>query len=490
MAVLDRERGVVLLRVAYDGPPFSGKTTTVRSLAEGLGVEVITPGEANGRTLFFDYADYVGGLFEGCRIRCQIVSVPGQAVLRERRLALLDDADVIVFVGDMRAPVAEKSFALLEQVLDDYSERDPPVGVVLQANKRDHPTSMPVHQIRERLSRFATVAVKESVATTGDGVRETFVFAVRLGLDRVRALGDLGQLGTDVSRVWGADELLASLTDLSGDGERESVRPTWNAPGAVPPVEEEPEVRPHPFRPDPAMPGGLLWPPVEGRVMLHEVHDLELVAHEAENGDWCASGAGWRFHSACDDVFRNADEGRAALIEWARTHAVMTNELSAGRVLLLGDVGDGRHRLWQLVRNHPSLADRLTELGAGEELPSAKMVADRLCELAELLVEGVERWAARRARPLPCNRWTLGRASDGNATFVGLMPGPLRPPERSNDGAQAIRRELEALTLMGVALTECDVDAVAVHVERRASASPSLAIDLLREALDDASLFD
>ena len=92
MPIIDDERGVLVLRLVYDGPPFSGKTTTLRTLARGLGVDVVTPEEREGRTVFFDWVDYVGGLFDGRRIRCQIVSVPGQRELASRREHLLETA--------------------------------------------------------------------------------------------------------------------------------------------------------------------------------------------------------------------------------------------------------------------------------------------------------------------------------------------------------------------------------------------------------------
>jgi hypothetical protein len=89
MAVLDRQNGCVVIRVVYDGAPMAGKTTSVAALGRGLGAAVFSPAELEGRTLFFDWLDYTGGLFEGHRIRCQIVSVPGQATLAPRGGRLL-----------------------------------------------------------------------------------------------------------------------------------------------------------------------------------------------------------------------------------------------------------------------------------------------------------------------------------------------------------------------------------------------------------------
>src|SRR5262245_19461841 len=100
MAVLSLSKDALVIRVVYDGPPMAGKTTSVRSLAGKLGSDVKAPEEVECRTLYFDWLDYTGGLFEGRRIRCQIVSAPGQATLASRRRRLLETADVVVFVSD------------------------------------------------------------------------------------------------------------------------------------------------------------------------------------------------------------------------------------------------------------------------------------------------------------------------------------------------------------------------------------------------------
>ena len=59
MPIVDKERGVLVVRVVYDGPPMSGKTTTLRALAKGLGVAITSPEERDGRCLLYtsDAAD-------------------------------------------------------------------------------------------------------------------------------------------------------------------------------------------------------------------------------------------------------------------------------------------------------------------------------------------------------------------------------------------------------------------------------------------------
>ena len=65
MAIVDSRSDSVVIRVVYDGAPMAGKSTSVRALGRGLGGEVSSPAEVSGRTLYFDWLDYTGGLFEG-----------------------------------------------------------------------------------------------------------------------------------------------------------------------------------------------------------------------------------------------------------------------------------------------------------------------------------------------------------------------------------------------------------------------------------------
>ena len=71
MAVLDVDRNAVVIRIVYDGPPHAGKTTSLRALGRSLGRSVEAPSEVAGRTVYFDWMEYTGGLFEGSRAtRC------------------------------------------------------------------------------------------------------------------------------------------------------------------------------------------------------------------------------------------------------------------------------------------------------------------------------------------------------------------------------------------------------------------------------------
>jgi signal recognition particle receptor subunit beta len=436
MAVLDLDRNAVVIRIVYDGPPHAGKTTSVRALARSLGKSVDAPGEIAGRTMFFDWMEYTGGLFEGHQIRCQVVSVPGQSALTSRRRALLDSADVVVFVADTsdRAAVGN-SVGYVHQMVDILGAHgDPPIGVIVQANKRDLPGALPRAELRAALGEdFARTALTESVAHTGDGIRETFVLAVRLALDRIRALMARGALPRGRPSVDTSHELLAALERAP-------------APTATPPTAGDIEsavmsvvASNRPRLPDARVPSGAIWPPVEGRMVLHEATALELSAHRVGHGDWIAgTGSGWRIHSGASAAFTEFDDGRQALLAWARLHAAHLELLSPWRCVVLAQAAPETWRLWQIVKLAPSLHAWLID---GASLDAGELL-ERLVIAAAALGDAHARCGDNHLLPALD---TIGRGPRG-PQFVALMPEPLaQPPPRPTDIGAHIARELARL---------------------------------------------
>lgn len=419
MASLDTESESVVVRIVYDGPPVAGKTTSLQALAQRFGQGALYTPEASvgGRTLFFDWLEYVGGRFDGRPIRCQLVSVPGQRELSPRRHALLSTADAVVFVGDSTRSGLEDTRAHLDDLLRRLrAQPGPPVGVVFQANKRDLPDAVPLDSLRGQHG----LGVIESIASRGEGIREAFVFAVRLALDRVRELHRAGLLLPQSRQTDPARELLASLRSLPlVDAERELF--PEHVPAAVPSANEGPV----PPLPDATIPSGWVWPPINGRILLQEATAQGApVAQELSPREWVAdSPSGWRFHSPPGGAFGDHESARSALIQWAQVHASLATWTSPHRCVALSQTEHG-FRLWQVVRLEPTVWKRLADALRTRD---ASRISRLVAEAAELCARASDHWA-RAPWELPC---TLETVSALDGTFVSLVPEArsVRPAE-------------------------------------------------------------
>lgn len=479
MAIIDDEKGVLVVRIVYDGPALSGKTTSLRALAKGVQSKVLSPAELAGRTLYFDWVDYVGGLFDGRQIRCQIVSVPGQKELAQRRKLLLESADAVVLVLDTREHEWDFSLTWLKEVAPHCRTREPPVGLVLQANKRDAPDAVAADQMRHALARIAPVAIVPSTAINGEGIREAFVLAVRLALDRVRALAALGRLGTGKPAEDDPEQLLERLRAAEhaekapvGTAFAHAVASALESEFELPPSERGARSSGEPapesdgerlFVPDPMMPGGMIWPPVDGRALLHEVASLEIRPKRTGRTDWAGSGSGFRFHSLGHAIFGEAHSARNELLEWARLHSANTSHLSPGRAVILADAGRGRLRLWQIVRSEATLRERLA---TSLQLSDPHQVGDELLHVALQLALARDSFNDTTVS-LPCTLWTVGSGASYRPVFVGLMPArdSVLPVEPS--GRDLLLRELSP-QLRELRRARVDYSEVASRVVSRA----------------------
>ncbi len=503
MAILDVERNTVVIRIVYDGPPEAGKTTSLRALSASLARPMTTPRVSGERTLFFDWMEYTGGLFEGHQIRCQIVTVPGQAVLAHRRHGLLETADVVIFVSGSSPGAVEVTRAYLGEMRATLDRQPGPrVGVILQANKRDLPGAVDLAVLREEMPDPG-IAVLESVATQGSGVRETFVFAVRLALDRVREMLRLRALSVARPDVESSAELLEQLErmELERATVASRVGPSsemaWLALQEAIDAESTPISRARsvearktasPIPPDERVPSGMIWPPVDGRVILHEACETPFVPRRAADGDWVGEAGRWRFHSPRQATYADAELGRRGLIEWARLHASGQRWFSGPRAVVLAASSEGEWRLWQVVRVEESLRDLLVR--GIQNGPSAGSLLRRLLDAGRKLFEATESLALAPCR-LPMTIDTIG-SPNGSPLYVGFLPEPflVRNPQplSAENRATLLRRELGALA--AAELRACDEANFPSLGSIVRSDDPRAVVEAIRDVLRDSGLVD
>ena len=183
MAIFDPHEQRLCVRVVYDGIAGAGKTTNLNQLATLFAAqratEVWSASEIAGRTLSFDWMQLNAGVVAGIPLLCQIISVPGQVALTPRRLHLLKQADVVVYVCDSHAETVERAregLAVIDAIVRDGGE---PLPFVIQANKQDQRDALDSASLLAALGRHEATVV-DAIATDGIGVVDTFVYAVRM----------------------------------------------------------------------------------------------------------------------------------------------------------------------------------------------------------------------------------------------------------------------------------------------------------------------
>jgi signal recognition particle receptor subunit beta len=443
VARIDPERTQIVIRLVYDGPAKAGKTTSLRRLAQSLGVEMFSAPEEEGRTLYFDWLDYVGGLYDGMPIRCQVVSAPGQQVLESRRRLLLKSADAVVFVADSRPQRTadnQRAYATLQEIA---GQEPVPIGIVIQANKRDVPDALSLDDLRDTFGHGLSLAMTEAVAERGEGVRETFVLGIRLALDRVRVLRSDGSLLTLAPEFEDGTQLLTAMMTSEAEPNHALASPADADRGQA---QGSSDPRP----PDASVPPGLVWPPVQGRVVVHEAARDAIHLHRDALGTWhgVTSSGRWAMHSAAGASFRDIEQGREALIAWARWHAAASSRLSAERAIVLAPTGHGEWRLWQIVRDSPTLHDRCRDL-AQLRGPAA---GEKLFDLFDLYAQAFDALASTGlVERIALD--TVALSANGAPVYAGAAayPLPAEPRPHVEDYSSLVEHDL--LTALRAALS-------------------------------------
>ena len=214
--LLNSAQRELTLKLVYDGPPLSGKTTNLRALHErllpGTRGHLMELPTSDERTLFFDTLPI---LFKknGVKLKLRIFTVPGQALHNSTRRIVLQGADAVAFVADSQPYKKHDNFeywSILEENLHGSGLTLDKLPHVVQWNKKDlgdESTQQAIAAMRRESRR----PVYESVAATGEGVVETFLGAAALLYERVdREQGLSARLG--LSRQEFIEELRRCFT--------------------------------------------------------------------------------------------------------------------------------------------------------------------------------------------------------------------------------------------------------------------------------------
>jgi signal recognition particle receptor subunit beta len=163
-------------KIVYYGPGLCGKVDNLQFIydktkpdAKGKLISLATETD---RTLFFDFLPLELGNVRGFKTRFHLYTVPGQIFYDASRTLILKGVDGVVFVADSqreRMDANVESLRNLEQNLKAQGYDIRSIPYVLQLNKRDLPSALPVDEIKAKLC-IGTEPVLEAIANSEEGI--------------------------------------------------------------------------------------------------------------------------------------------------------------------------------------------------------------------------------------------------------------------------------------------------------------------------------
>jgi signal recognition particle receptor subunit beta len=181
------------VKIVFYGPGLCGKTTNLQYIYEKSNPQqkgkLISLATETDRTLFFDFLPLDLGAVRGFKTRFHLYTVPGQVFYDASRKLILKGVDGVVFVADSqeaREDANVESLRNLEENLHENGFELKTIPYVLQFNKRDLPSAMPVDDMY-RLLNFKGEPTFEAVATKGIGVFETLKAVAKQVLYELRS---------------------------------------------------------------------------------------------------------------------------------------------------------------------------------------------------------------------------------------------------------------------------------------------------------------
>lgn len=183
-------------KLVYYGPGLSGKTTNLEyiygSIPPGQRGKMVSMKTKTERTLFFDFLPVNLGELSGFKTRFLLYTVPGQVYYNATRKLVLKGVDAVVFVADSKRGKMDENVESLENLRENLKEHGlglDQMPLVLQYNKRDLADVYTLAEL-EAVLNPNHVPAYEAVATTGQGVVDTFKGISRLLLKNLAA--DIG----------------------------------------------------------------------------------------------------------------------------------------------------------------------------------------------------------------------------------------------------------------------------------------------------------
>ena len=191
MALINHVIRDVNAKIVYFGPGFSGKETSVTHIYRKLNPEFRSTLKSmavqGNRMLFFDFRPTEKGV-DGYSVRFHLYTVADEVLKPSTWKMVLKGADGVVFVADSDPARQQENLDRLDE-LQKLLAADGPgidqVPLVMQYNRRDLPTAVPLEEMQQHLNR-SNVPVYPTVASTGNGVLSPLSILIKMVLAKIR----------------------------------------------------------------------------------------------------------------------------------------------------------------------------------------------------------------------------------------------------------------------------------------------------------------
>ncbi len=189
MSFINYAQREIILKIVYYGPGLCGKTTNIKFIYSGTKADargkLISLETKQERTLFFDFLPLALPAIRGFKTRLHLYSVPGQLFYSASRKLIMKGADGVIFVADSQRARKEANIISMDDLkenLETYGYDIEKIPFVIQYNKRDLPTAMPMEELRADLNADSRYQDFEAcaVAPDGPGVFDTLKAVVKM----------------------------------------------------------------------------------------------------------------------------------------------------------------------------------------------------------------------------------------------------------------------------------------------------------------------
>jgi signal recognition particle receptor subunit beta len=179
-------------KVVYFGPQGSGTSENIRYIHRKLRAEhrgdlrvSQVRGDSNAQ---FEFLPIELGSVNGVNTSIHLYTVPGGDKYAKARRRLLEEADGLVFIADLRPTRHDATVEALDELrghLKHFGRKLEDLVLILQCNRRDLADENAVDALHRRLG-LEPDAVFEAVASEGTGVLQTLTSLSKLILRQIR----------------------------------------------------------------------------------------------------------------------------------------------------------------------------------------------------------------------------------------------------------------------------------------------------------------